>query len=295
MLQRDFGSTGLRVSALGFGAGRVGGGDITNGDAEHLLNLALDLGVSLIDTAPSYGLSEERIGRFLSHRRDEFVLATKCGYGAPGLPDWTPQCVWANVDAALRRLRTDRIDVLLFHSCPLSTLQREGLIEALERARQAGKIRVAGYSGENEPLEFAAASGRFGALETSLSLFDQRSLERVVPVAAEKGVGIVAKRPLGNAPWRSASLPDVPDDAARAYWERARELAFNPRGLDWSEFALRFAAFQPGVASAIAGTASPARLKENAAAIAKGPLDPDWVRDIRERWGRVGSDWPGMI
>jgi aryl-alcohol dehydrogenase-like predicted oxidoreductase len=87
MERRPFGRTGLTVPSLGFGAGHVGDPALAEAEVERLLHGALDLGVTLIDTARSYGLSEERIGRHLAGRRDEFILSTKIGYGIPGYED----------------------------------------------------------------------------------------------------------------------------------------------------------------------------------------------------------------
>ena len=226
MIVRDFGSTGLKVSALGFGAGHVGGEGMSEDQAGTLLNAALDRGVTFFDTARGYGASEERIGRHLAYRRDDFVLATKGGYGVDGVEDWTPACITRGVEDALRRLRTDRVDVFFLHSCGRDVLQRDGLIEALEAAVAAGKVRVAGYSGENEDLAWAVASGRFGAIECSVNLFDQASLDGTVAEAARRGLGVVAKRPLGNAPWRFAERPV--GDYAEAYWERMQTLGLDP-------------------------------------------------------------------
>jgi len=102
---RPFGRTGLEVPVLGFGAMQAGDPRLSEEHAARLLNHAVDLGFTLIDTARSYGLSEERIGRHLARRRDEFVLSTKVGYGIAGLPDWTYECVIAGVDAARERLQ----------------------------------------------------------------------------------------------------------------------------------------------------------------------------------------------
>ncbi|MDQ1241734.1 MAG: hypothetical protein QG550_985, partial [Pseudomonadota bacterium] len=111
MQRRSFGQTGLAVPILGFGAMQAGDPALAEDAAARLLNHALDIGLTLIDTARSYGLSEERIGRHLARRRDEFVLSTKVGYGIAGVPDWTYDCVVAGVDAARDRLRTDVIDI----------------------------------------------------------------------------------------------------------------------------------------------------------------------------------------
>ena len=96
---RKFGDTGLSLSMVGLGAGQIGEADVDEATASGVLNGALDLGVSLIDTAASYGSSEERIGRHLGHRRDEFVLSSKGGQAIDGQPDWSP----ASVSATPRR------------------------------------------------------------------------------------------------------------------------------------------------------------------------------------------------
>ena len=281
------------MPVLGFGAGHIGGEDLSEAEAGRLLNEVLDLGITLIDTAPGYGRSEERIGRHLAHRRDDFVLVTKCGYGVPGLPDWTPACITAGVDQALRRLQTDHLDVMLFHSCPRWVLDTEGLVAALDAAVRSGKVRAAGYSGENEDLAHALGIASLTVFETSINLSDQRSLMTAVPRAQQRGAGIIAKRPLGNAPWRYPERPV--GNYAEVYWERMQAMGLDPGGLDWGEFALRFAAFAPGVGTAIVGSSRIEHLRRNVGAIAKGPLPSDVVENVRERFRTCDRDWVGQI
>ena len=145
---RNFADTGIKVSTLGFGAGQIGDHSISEIEIEKILNTILDYGINLIDTARSYGCSEERIGRHLSHRRSEFILSTKIGYGIEGYKDWTYDCITAGIETALQTLRTDYIDIVHFHSCPIETLQNTNVIEALNKAVEAGKVRVAAYSGK---------------------------------------------------------------------------------------------------------------------------------------------------
>ncbi len=293
MQQRNFGNTGLKVSALGLGAGQIGGESLDESAAGALLNSALDGGITLIDTARGYGLSEERIGRHLAHRRSEFVLSTKVGYGIAGHADWTYGCVVAGIDEALSRLRTDVIDIVHLHSCPVETLEAGGVIEALLHVREQGKIRVAAYSGENAELAWAVQSGHFGGVECSVNLFDQGSLHDVLPRAAAAGMGIIAKRPLGNAPWRHAQRPT--GDYCETYWTRMQALSLDTLGMPWDAFALRFSAFAPGVGSAIVGTASIAHLRHNVAIVEAGALSPDAVAQIDRRYREVGGDWTGEI
>lgn len=285
---RPFGATGLAVPPLGLGAGPVGDGSLDDAEAGRLLHGALDLGLSLVDTAPGYGFSEERIGRHLSGRRSSFVLSTKLGYGVPGIPDWTPACIARGIDRALSRLRTDVLDVAHLHSCPLDTLLRSGVVEALLDAVRAGKVRVAAYSGENEALDWAVSSGAFGSVQCSVNVCDQRSL------VATRGLGVVAKRPLANTPWNpSAAHPD--DAAAAAYRTRWAALRLDDLGLPPAELAIRFAAFAPGVSTAIVGSRRLSHLAEIAAHVAKGPLPEEIRAEITSRFAALGHDWPGMI
>ncbi len=290
---RPFGRTGLTVSALGLGAGHIGGDEIDDAGADALLGAALEAGITLLDTARSYGRSEARIGRFLAGRRDRAVIATKGGYGIDGVPDWTAACIVAGVDAALGVLRTDRVDVFLLHSCPVSTLARGDVIDALERAVRAGKVRVMGYSGEGEALAWAVRSGRFGAIETSVSLCDQRVIDEVLPAAAAAGMGVIAKRPLANAPWRFAERPS--GDYAETYWERLRAMAIDPGGLPWDELAVRFAAFQPGVSAAIVGTRQAGHLQRALRGVAAGHLPEAQAQALREAFRRSDRDWVGQV
>ncbi len=290
---RDLGATGLRVPALGLGAGQIGDAGVPEAEAGRLLNEALDLGVTLIDTARAYGLSEERIGRHLARRRAEFVLVTKVGYGVEGEADWTAACVRRGVDAALRRLRTDAIDVVLLHSCGAERLREEDLLGALEDARRAGKIRVAGYSGESQPLALALESGRIGAVECSVNLCDQRVVEATLPAAREQGVGVIAKRPLANAPWRHAERPS--GQYVEEYWLRWKAMGIDPAGLPWDELALRFAAFLPGVSCCIAGTSRIEHLRRDAGLVARGPLPADLVESIRTAFRAHDQGWTGQV
>ncbi len=287
------GNTGLEVSIVGLGAGVLGEDRVDDRTAEQLLNRALDLGVTFVDTARGYGSSEERIGRFASHRRDGFVLSTKVGYGIEGHEDWTGGCVRAGVEAALGRLRTDRIDVVHLHSCPVHVLERGEVIEALHDAKQAGKIRFAAYSGENEALEWALGSSAFDVVQTSINLADQRVIDRALPLARERGLGVIAKRPLANAVWRYAERPSGRD--GEIYWDRFQAMQLDRRDLDWDELALRFTLSRPGVHTAIVGTASVAHLERAIEIAGRGPLPGDHVNAIRAAFQDHDHDWHGHV
>lgn len=158
--KRMLGKTGIEVSVLGLGAGPLGCARLDDGAALALVASALDRGVTLFDTAPSYGSSAATVGR-------------------------------------------------------------DDILGELDRAKVAGKIRASGYPGGNEALAAAVSSGQFDVIECSVSPFDRGSLGGSVATAAAAGMGVLAKRTLGNAAWRFESAPGAPD--VRQYWERARD------------------------------------------------------------------------
>jgi aryl-alcohol dehydrogenase-like predicted oxidoreductase len=289
---RPLGRTGLWVPVLGLGTGGLGDPPLSEEQAGTVLNRAVDFGLSLIDAAPSYGLAEERIGRHLSWRRRDFVLVTKVGYGVPGIPDWTGASIRGGIEAALARTQTDHLDVVLLHSCPLETLQRGELSEALLGAKAAGLVRAVGYSGENEALAAAIQSQWCEVIEVSVNPFDQRALSTAIPAAVERGIGVLAKRPLANAPWRFGERPV--GDYALEYWDRRAAMGLKCP-LPEDEYALRFAAFAPGVDAAILGTRRPEHVEAAARMIKAGPLSPELVRLAKDAFAERDRGWAGQI
>jgi aryl-alcohol dehydrogenase-like predicted oxidoreductase len=284
MRTRPFGATGLAVSELGLGAGPLGDPDaLDDAAAERLVHAALELGVTLLDTAPSYGCSEQRLGNALRGRRDRAVLSTKLGYGVPGIPDWTGPCITAGIDLALERLATTWLDIAHLHSCPIDVLRRDDVLEALAAAQRAGKVRVAAYSGDNEPLRWAIESGLFGGVQCSVNAADQRALDHAVPLAAARGLGVLAKRPLANGAWREAVRPGAPDRAA--YWDRLQAMGAQLT----AERALGFVLAQP-VSAVLVGTTRIDHLR----AMALVSADPDAER-LRELFRRHDRGWDGII
>jgi aryl-alcohol dehydrogenase-like predicted oxidoreductase len=292
---RELGRTGLSVPVLGLGAIQVGDPALPDADAARLLHTALDAGAGLVDTARAYGLSEERIGRHLATRRSEFVLSTKVGYGVPGRADWTWDCIVEGVEAARARLASEVIDIVHLHSCPLETLRRGEVVDALLHCVARGQVRAAAYSGDGPALEYALASGAFAVLQLSLNLCDQAA-RPVIAEAAARGIGILVKRPLAGRPWAPTARPDA-DEAERDYRERFprwREAA-GLEPADWEALSLRFAAWEPGVSCCLVGGRNPAHLVDNLRRVDEGPLAEDDRRRVIEAWQAEGRDWPGRI
>jgi aryl-alcohol dehydrogenase-like predicted oxidoreductase len=288
MIPNPFGQTGLAVTPVAFGAMHFDGID-DEAVVGRLLNGVLDLGVNLIDTARGYGRSEARIGRHLAHRRAEFLLSTKFGYGVEGVPDWTYPCIVQGVERALRLMRTDVIDIGHLHSCPLPALQRGEVSEALADCVKAGKLRVAAYSGENAELAHALGDERFGCVQCSLSLVDPANGARL-----QTGKGVLVKRSLAALAWARRERPA--DFCEGSYWDRWQQLALPELGLPWPEAALRWAAFQPGVGSVLIGTKSLSNLRSSIEAVARGPLPAELLSTVQAAHQRAGTaHWAGII
>jgi aryl-alcohol dehydrogenase-like predicted oxidoreductase len=297
MERRRLGRTGLEVSALGFGASEIGYQGVAAPTVAELLHAALDAGLNLVDTAACYANSEELIGAAIGGRRREYYLMTKCGHPA-GLPmsEWTPELIPASIARSLRRLRTDYLDVVQFHSCDARTMRNEDLLAALVRAREAGHTRFIGYSGDGGDALHAVASGIFDTLQISVNLADQQAIDRVLPQALERDMGIIAKRPLANAAWTLSRWRIGAYE--RPYLTRLRKLKYEflrhaPQ--DAFAAALRFTLSVPGVHTAIVGTTKPGRWQQNAALLAAGPLSAAEFTSIRQRWAAVAApNWTGQ-
>jgi aryl-alcohol dehydrogenase-like predicted oxidoreductase len=297
MEKRMFGKTGLQVTPLGFGGAEIGFEGATPATVEKLLNSALDAGLNVIDTAECYVDSEELIGKAVGHRRGDYHLFTKCGH-ADGIhsPDWSPPSLLRSIDRSLQRLRTDRLDLIQLHSCSEELLRRGDVIAALQTARSAGKTRFIGYSGDGSAARFAVECGAFDTLQTSVSIADQEAIELTLPLALGKNMGVIAKRPIANAAWKTGSKPA--SAYHHAYWERLQALEYDFLKGDLNSgiaVALRFTLSVPAVHTAIVGTTNPARWKQNADLVGQGPLPPEQFQAIRARWKAVAKpDWVGQ-
>lgn len=315
MEQRTFGKTGLKVSLLGFGGAEIGYQGAKPETVTELLNSALDAGLNVIDTAECYANSEELIGAAVSHRRKDFHLFTKVGHehGMGGGADWSKESIARTIERSLAHLKTEVLDLVQLHSCDEDTLKKGECIEALELAKQQGKTRFIGYSGDRAAAKYAVECGRFDTLQTSVSIADQEALDLTLPLAKEKNMGVIAKRPIANAAWRYETIQG--NEYHAEYWRRLKKLDYEflrpepvekdgRRALAASPaaIALRFTAFLTesgastgGVHTLIVGTTNPKRWQENAGLLAHGPLPADLMKTIRDRWKEVSKgEWPGQ-
>jgi len=282
MQYRTLGRTGLRVSELGIGGAQIGlrnyieawdpGAPAAQAQIEDLVAYAESLGYNYIDTAPGYGegLGEEIVGRALHGRRDRWVLATKCGWQGSG------EDVVRSVDSSLRRLGTDRVDVLQFHGGDFTADQVEhivhgGPLDAVLRLRAAGKTRFVGVTAE-EPVTLRplVATGAFDVIQIRFNVLYQSAYHNILPEAARAHIGVVVMRSATSGLLPKLLQASAPE-AAAAFAARC-----NP-----AELALNFVLSAPQVAVALVGM----RRRQEAEANARlsddstRRLDQDWLHD----------------
>jgi aryl-alcohol dehydrogenase-like predicted oxidoreductase len=296
---RPLGRTGEDVTILGYGAmelrGPPRGPEIADDEAGRLLNALLDSGINLIDTSIDYGRSEELIGRYISHRRDEYLLASKCGClldlppdAAPPYPhDWSAANVRAGIEQSLERLRTDHLDLLQVHMSPSrGQLEGDGTIDEMVALRDEGKVRFLGMSGLLPNLPEHIEMGVFDVFQIPYSAV-QREHEELIARASQAGGGVLVRggaargAPSEDKAWGVPPIGLGADDARTRWDEGAIDDLLD--GMSRMEFTLRFTLSHPGLSSAIVGTSRIAHLRSNVQIAAKGPLAPDLYEEAKRR------------
>jgi len=309
MQHATLGKTNLTVSRLALGAAQLGNADLPETRVESVLNRALDLGVNFIDTAAMYDMSEERIGRHLARRKDDFFIATKCGVlvsEASGkrelINDYTPAGIRRTVDQSRKKLKLDVIDIVQFHGLPPAA-DLEKAFEALLEMKEAGWTRFVGVSADGPAAaafagkptidQNAAEIARQWPVDTwqfTYNFLSQEAAHELIPALQENNIGTIIKRPISNVVW---ALPNEPeDDFFRKPWQRAQELPLHELSGDLSlvEFALRFTLSHPHVDTILVGATNTAHLAHNIAAADKGPLPQHLLQKTKSTFNhRFGS------
>jgi predicted aldo/keto reductase-like oxidoreductase len=246
MQKRTLGKTGWEISVIGFGAIKLP--LISKKECEILLNRAIDRGINFVDTADCYGNSEEKIGHALRRRRKEFYLSTK-------IDERDGSGVRKKLERCLRRLKTEWIDLILFHDVRGSEYDRifgSGGLETLQKAQKEGKIREIGISIHNSlPLmRKAVESGVFSALMVAYSAFDEDHLAAdILPIAHKMGVGLIAMKPLAGGQLTDPHAFPKKNDFTR--------------GESFAQVSLRYVLSNPNITCAIPGMMKPYELNEN--------------------------------
>jgi aryl-alcohol dehydrogenase-like predicted oxidoreductase len=290
------GRTGETVTKLGYGAMELRAVALDDPSASELLNRVLDAGVNIIDTSPDYGLSEQHIGQAIAHRRDEFFLASKCGCPVgDGLPmgagrpphEFTRENVRAGVEQSLRRMETDRIDLVQFHISPSpETLAEHDAVAELVALRDEGKIRFLGMSGTLPHLPDQIAMGVFDAFQIPYSAVE-REHEQLITDAADAGAGTIIRGGVARGlPEPNPELPEQYRIAMEARRDRFAQTDLSDLLGDMSpmELMLRFTISHPDMHTTIVGTKNPAHFEANVAAAEHGPLADDVYAELKRRF-----------
>jgi len=269
MEMRPLGATGLRVSALGYGAleiGRDWAADVdprpqhlSEQEAGRVLNGILDRGINFIDTAPAYWYSEEYIGNTISHRRSEYILATKVGEHCDrsgSFYDYTAKATAGFIDRSLQRLKTDYVDLIQIHSASVECLEQGDTWQALDAARKAGKARFIGMTGSVDAAIRAVEIGGYDTVQVPYNLLSPEAGNVLLPLCVEKRVGVIIMRGLagGKLSAKYQNLKDQSLKAQIAFLESAAAELYPDSTSSLTRAALRFLMDSRVVSTAIIGT-----------------------------------------
>ncbi|MGZ9223695.1 MAG: aldo/keto reductase [Anaerolineales bacterium] len=302
MKLRPFGNTGMNVSEIGLGAWQLANPDWgvdSKSEALHVIRKSLEAGCSFFDTAPGYagGRSEELLGEGLKSMRKDVMLCTKFGHTAEGLTDFSTNAIHQSIEASLRRLQTDYLDIVLMHNPPREMM--DGRVASqyaeFEKLKAEGKIREYGVSLDwREELEMVVDTTQSKALEVFFNALYQEPLP-AFQKAHENGVGIIVKVPLDSG-WLSGryrkghQFDDIrkrwpPEVVARRSELVEQFAALVPEGTSMAHAALQFILAQPQVSTIIPGAKSAEQALDNFAAADK-QLSQEVVQSMYDLWER---------
>jgi len=291
------GRTGLKVTRLGYGAMEVrgsriwGGRPVTEQQASAILNAVLDAGINFIDTANDYGRSEEFIGRFISARRGEFYLATKCGCTVVRRDDstddtphvWTRDNCFRGLHESLARMKTDYVDIMQLHNPSVEDVEKSGLLAALQELKKQGKVRFIGISTTLPHLPTYIGWGVFDSFQIPWSALE-RQHEAWITKAAEAGIGIIIRGGVARGE-PGAGLGGA--DRWKKF-EQAQLDELRGPGESRTAFLLRYTLSHPHCDTTIVGTLIPEHLKENLEIAARGPLPAATLAEATRRLDAAG-------
>ncbi len=296
--KRKLGRTGLEITALGYGAMEIrgpriwGGRPVTESQAETILNAVLDYGINFIDTANDYGRSEEFVGRFISHRRGEFYLATKCGCTVVRRDEntdetphvWTQENLFRGLHESLERMKTEYVDLIQLHNPTVEQVEKGDLVGALQKMKQQGKVRWIGCSATLPHITTYIQWGVFDAYQIPYSALE-RAHEDVISQAAQAGAGVIDRGGVARGE-PGAGLGNT--DRWKTF-EAAKLDELRAEGESRTAFLLRFLLSHPDISTTIVGTLIPAHLQENISIAVRGPLSPKIYAEAKRRLDAAGE------
>jgi aryl-alcohol dehydrogenase-like predicted oxidoreductase len=268
-----------------------GGRPVTEKEAQTILNAVLDAGINFIDTAWDYGLSEEYIGKFISHRRGEFILATKCGctWLDKGDHDETPH-VWTrdnlrrNIEDSLRRMRTDYVDLWQLHNPTPEQVRQEDLVAFMQQVKSEGKVRHVAISSTLPHLTSFLSWGAFESFQIPYSALE-RLHENAFALVNRAGCGVIVRGGVARGE------PGAGLGAAERWgvFEKGRLGELLAPGESRTAFLMRFTISHPDMHTTIVGTKDPAHLAENIKAAQAGPLPAAVYAEAKRRLSEAGQ------
>ena len=292
LTKRMLGRTGLEVTDLSYGAMEVrgsriwGGRAVTEGQAETILNAVLDSGINFIDTANDYGRSEEFIGKYLSKRRGEFYLATKCGCTVVHKDEntddtphvWTRENLFRGLHESLERMKTDYVDVMQLHNPSVEQTEGGDLVAVLQEMKQQGKVRWIGCSSTHPHIETYIQSGVFDVFQIPYSALE-RHHEDAITQAGQAGAGTIIRGGVA----RGEPGVGLGDGGRWTSFEKAGLDELRAEGESRTAFLLRFTLSHPEMDTTIVGTLIPEHLQENVRIAEQGPLPADVYAEAKRR------------
>lgn len=296
METRELGRTGIQVSVVGFGGGALGQefGAVDVQEAMRAVRVALDLGITHMDTAPFYGrgMSEVLLGIALRGvPRDSYTLSTKLGRYDLDTFDFSPRRVVESVDVSLHRLGVDHIDLMLCHDIEYVDINRvvEETLPALRKVQEQGKVRAVGVSGY--PLRIFERVLDATELDAIISYahytLQNRRLADLLPRLGKASVGVVNASAFGQGLLTNRPVPDW-QPASKPVREACRRAADHcqERGADLAKLALQFAVRQPDIATSLVSTADPEDVRLWAKWVEE-PLDEEILHEVETILGPV--------
>ena len=298
LTKRTLGRTGLGVTDLSYGAMEVrgsriwGGRAVTERQAETILHTVLDSGINFIDTANDYGRSEEFIGKYLSTRRDEYYLATKCGCTVVHKDEntddtphvWTPENLFRGLHESLERMKTDYIDVMQLHNPSIEQTEQGDLVAVLQEMKQQGKVRWIGCSATHPHITAYINSGVFDVFQIPYSALE-RQHEEAITQAGEAGAGTIIRGGVA----RGEPGVGLGDDNRWTSFEKAGLDELRAEGESRTAFLLRFTLSHPEMDTTIVGTLIPEHLQENVRIAEQGPLPADVYAEAKRRLSEAAA------
>ena len=274
------GRTGLQATRLGFGAAFRN--KIDGSQADKMLNLVLDSGINYVDTANDYPNSEEYIGKYISHRRSEYWLATKCGCSPSG-HIWTREDLFRGLHESLERLKVDFVDVMQLHNPTVEECEKGELVEALQEMQRQGKVRWIGVSSTLPHLPVYLEWDVFDLFQIPYSALE-RLHESWITAVGEAGIGVVNRGGVAlGEPGIGLGKEEVWNYFAAAGLDELRE-----QGESRTSFLLRFTLSHIHSHTIIVGTSNPEHLEEDVESVLKGPLPQAVYEQAKSRLSSAG-------